>query len=139
MKTLSYLKFMLFTLIVLNLSNGFAASPNEQLISSCSNKIEKNLISYYQTLGYSKKVSFIDKPILINYRHYKNGTIVGVYTTPPLADAHQEGYYRGTGATVLAGFTKNSCHILEIKLSTGFDSKFQISIDEDPFDAELIE
>lgn len=139
MKQLFNLKLILFTLVVLNLSNGFAATPNEQLVSSCSNKIEKILIRYYQTLGYSKKVSFIDKPSLLSYRHYKNGTVVGVYSTPPLGDTQQDGYFRGTGATVLAGFTKSSCQILEIKLSTGFDSKFEISVDEDKFDVELIE
>lgn len=139
MKTLSNLKFMLFTLIILNLSNGIAATPSKQLISSCSNKIEKILISYYQTLGYSKNVSFIDKPALLSFRHYKNGSVVGAYSTPPLGDAQQDGYFRGTGATVLVGFSKNSCQILEIKLSTGYESKFEISVDEDPFDAELIE
>lgn len=139
MKTLSHLKLMLFTLITFNLSLGVAAIPNEQTLARCSNKIEKSLIRFYQTLGYSRKIAFLEKAKLVSYRHYKNGSIVGEFSTAPLAEAQQDGYYQSTGAIVLAGFTGKSCQLLEIRLSTGFEQNLQISVDQDPFHIKLIE
>lgn len=120
-------------LFLLNHTASFAAQPNQVVLKNCSKKIEMSVLKLYRSLGYSSKINFIDTIALLSYRTYENGTIVGEFSTPPLSEENIDGYYQSTGATILAGFNKKSCDLLEVRLSTGFESKFQISLETDKF------
>lgn len=137
MKNLTKNKYIITFLFIFNLSTAFAGQPSQAVIKNCSEKIEKKVLKLYQSFGYSSKIDFIDSVALLSYRTYKNGTLVGEFSTAPLTDEIIDGYYQSTGATVLAGFNKKTCDILEIKLATGFESKFQISLDNDKFQIDF--
>ena len=86
MKNLTKNKYIITFLFIFNLSTAFAGQPNQAVIKNCSEKIEKTVLKLYQSFGYSSKIDFIDSVALLSYRTYKNGTLVGEFSTAPLAD-----------------------------------------------------